>query len=41
MWYSPHVRINPALTIDSATAGIALDLFDEALGELEREEGRR
>jgi 4-aminobutyrate aminotransferase-like enzyme len=37
MWYSPHVRINPALTIDIGTAEVALGVFDEALGELERE----
>jgi 4-aminobutyrate aminotransferase/(S)-3-amino-2-methylpropionate transaminase len=36
MTYSPHVRLQPALTIDAATALEGLAVLDEALAELER-----
>jgi 4-aminobutyrate aminotransferase-like enzyme len=37
MVYSPHVRVNPALTIDRATAETALGILDEVFTELGRE----
>jgi 4-aminobutyrate aminotransferase-like enzyme len=37
MAYSPHIRVNPALTIDQPTAETALGLLDEALEQVERE----
>ena len=37
MAYSPHVRVNPALTIDQPTAETALGILDEAFAQVERE----
>jgi len=36
MTYTPHVRLQPALTIDTATALEGLAVLDEVLGELAR-----
>jgi hypothetical protein len=37
MAYSPHIRVNPALTIDQPTAETALGLLEEAFEQVERE----
>ena len=41
MIYSPSFRVNPPLTIDEGTAGIALAIVDEVFGLLAREGGWR
>jgi 4-aminobutyrate aminotransferase-like enzyme len=41
MVYSPHFRVNPALSIDRETAEVALGILDEVLGLVEREGGWR
>jgi len=37
MVYAPHFRVNPALSIDRATAETALGILDEAFAQIERE----
>jgi 4-aminobutyrate aminotransferase-like enzyme len=37
MVYSPHFRVNPALSIDAATAETALGILDEVFGLIARE----
>jgi 4-aminobutyrate aminotransferase-like enzyme len=41
MTYTPHVRLQPALTIDEGTALEGLGALDEAFGELARDGGWR
>ncbi len=36
MTYSPHIRLQPALTIDQAAADEGLGLLDEVFAELDR-----
>jgi hypothetical protein len=37
MVYSPHFRVNPALSIDRATAETMLGILDEVFGQAARE----
>jgi 4-aminobutyrate aminotransferase-like enzyme len=37
MTYSPHIRVNPALTIDRPTAETALGILEEAFAQIEAE----
>jgi hypothetical protein len=41
MTYTPHVRLQPALTIDADTALEGLGVLDEAFGDLARTGGWR
>jgi 4-aminobutyrate aminotransferase-like enzyme len=41
MVYNPSFRVNPPLTIDEATAEVALGILDEAFARLAREGGWR
>jgi 4-aminobutyrate aminotransferase-like enzyme len=41
MFYSPHVRINPALSMDLATAETAIGIIEEVLGLIESREAWR
>jgi 4-aminobutyrate aminotransferase-like enzyme len=41
MVYSPHFRVNPALSIDQGTADTALGILDEVFGLVAREGGWR